>query len=464
MISRRKFLMYGAASLAALSVPARVFSKSVEETVLNARAESIQLLPPGYPQTDIWGYDGLMPGPLVRLKQGARLAKTLLNSLPQPTSTHWHGLRIDNVMDGVAGLSQRPVETGGRFDYDFVVPDAGTFWYHAHNRSVEQVARGLYGALIVEEPDAPDVDREETLILDDFLVNPNTAQINPNFDSRGVRSHAGRIGNFTVTNGRHDLTLNCKMNERLRLRLINAANARIFVLALSEMKGWTVALDGMPLDDPEPLTGTLQIGPGQRADLIVDITAEKGKQAHLVRVDNNRGYSQVPFPVTGVASNTRRGAPSALPPNPNMKVTGLTNALSAHLRMEGGAMGSLVAATFEGEKKSFRRLVRANQFWAFNGMVGMTDAPFLDVSKGRTVRMTIHNDTFFPHAMHLHGMHFREILKNGELGPLRDTLLLLRDETREIAFMADNPGRWLFHCHMLSHAESGMTTWLNVSA
>ena len=86
-------------------------------------------------------------------------------------------------MDGVAGLTQPAVEPGQAFDYDFVAPDAGTYWYHAHNRSVEQVARGLYGALIVEEDEAPEVDREEVLILDDWLLDPETAQINPDFDS-----------------------------------------------------------------------------------------------------------------------------------------------------------------------------------------------------------------------------------------------------------------------------------------
>ncbi|MCG7860503.1 multicopper oxidase domain-containing protein, partial [Flavihumibacter sediminis] len=94
------------------------------------------------------------------------------NKLPQATSLHWHGVRISNAMDGVAGLTQDAIPTGETFDYDFAVPDAGTFWFHAHNRSVEQVARGLYGALIVEEPIAPDVDRDEVLILDDWLLNP----------------------------------------------------------------------------------------------------------------------------------------------------------------------------------------------------------------------------------------------------------------------------------------------------
>ncbi|EAQ22967.1 multicopper oxidase, putative [Roseovarius sp. 217] len=136
-------------------------------------------------------------------------------------------------MDGVAGLTQAAVEPGESFDYDFVVPDAGTYWYHAHARSIEQVARGLYGALIVEEAEAPEVDREEVLILDDWLLDPETAQINPDFTSAHSRSHAGRMGNFVATNGQYGLAIDVRQNERLRLRLINAANARIFVVDIA---------------------------------------------------------------------------------------------------------------------------------------------------------------------------------------------------------------------------------------
>ena len=133
------------------------------------------------------------------------------------------------------------------------------------------------------------------------------------------------------------------------------------------------------------------------------------------------------------------------------------------LEMSGGAMGRLDAAILDGRRRSFGQMVEANQFWAFNGTVGMTPTPLAELARDEPVHLAIRNDTAFPHAMHLHGMHFREIAADGTLGPLRDTPLLQRGETREIAFAADNPGVWLFHCHMLSHAESGMMTWLKVT-
>lgn len=463
MTTRRNFLLNGVASVSTLAVPgiAHALTPKFEEFV--ARPAAIQLAPPSYAKTEIWGFGGGMPGPELRITQGERVQRSFLNELPQASSVHWHGIRIDNAMDGVAGLTQAAVEPGASFDYDFVVPDAGTYWYHAHARSFEQVARGLYGALIVEEAEAPDVDREEVLILDDWLLDPKTAQIDPDFNSAHSRSHAGRMGNFIATNGRYDLSIDVRQNERLRLRLINAANARIFAIGVAGMEGWTVALDGMPLVKPQRLGEALVLGPGQRADIIVDVTAETGETAHLVRNDGNDGVSQVAFPVTGRASAARRDTPAALPRNAKMNVAGLENAVPVRLNIEGGAMGRMRSAVLKGERKSFRELVGENEFWAFNGTVGMPDTPLADLGLGQTVRLEINNDTSFPHAMHLHGMHFREIGEDGTLGQLRDTITMFRGETRTVAFVADNPGDWLFHCHMLSHAASGMMTWMRVT-
>ena len=176
MQTRRQFM---ASSVAAIGVfgggltrPAR--ATSVFET-LEAMPATVQLAPDGYPATDIWGFGGTAPGPTLRVAQGARLQQRFINNLPQASTVHWHGIRIDNAMDGVPGLTQDAVAPGESFDYDFVVPDAGTYWYHSHNQSVEQVARGLYGTLIVEEADGPDVDRDEVLVLDDWLIDPETA-------------------------------------------------------------------------------------------------------------------------------------------------------------------------------------------------------------------------------------------------------------------------------------------------
>ncbi|MFW8595047.1 multicopper oxidase family protein [Cribrihabitans neustonicus] len=464
MLSRRKF--FGAAGAAALAAglpgQGRAALTGIEE--LRAAEADFQLLPPDYPETRIWSYGGRTPGVEIRVPQGGRVQRRFVNALPQASTVHWHGIRAANTMDGVAGLTQDPVPPGGSFDYDFSAQDAGTFWYHAHNRSAEQVARGLHGPLIVEEAAPPDVDAEAVLVLDDWRLDPKTGQVDPVFDAPHDRSHAGRMGNFVATSGQPSWSLGVKRHQRLRLRLINAANARIFSLGLAGLEGWTVALDGMPLAEPQPLSGPLVLGPGQRADLIADVTADDGEEAFLVRADRDGGYAQAAFPVRGTASAARRSAPGPLPPNPKMAVTGLADARVLRLDMEGGAMGSLRTAVKDGEKASFRQMAQANQFWAFNGVVGMADTPLATIARGETIRLSIRNATAFPHAMHLHGMHFRTVAPDGTLGPLRDTVLSLAGETQEIAFTADNPGDWALHCHMLSHAASGMMTWLRVQA
>ena len=430
---------------------------------LEARKGAVQLAPSEFPKTEVWGYDGLAPGPVLRHPQGGRLQRQLVNSLPQPTSVHWHGIRIDNAMDGVPGLTQEAVPPGGQFDYDFALPDAGTYWYHAHWASPEQVGRGLHGALVVTEAEVPDVDRDEVLLLDDWRLNPEDGQIFADFDNMHDRSHAGRLGNISTCNGLYDAVIPVKQNERLRLRLINAANARIFTLALQGMSGWVMALDGMPLPEPIVASEALVLAPGQRVDLIVDITASE--EALLLRqAANGEAWVQVAFPVRGQAASQPREVPAPLPPNPNMATAPLAEARPLDLHMQGGAMGGMASASYQGETLGMRDLARKGQFWAFNGISGRTDHPVARATLGEALQIQLHNDTAFAHAMHLHGMHFREVLAGGTYGPMRDTLLLGRDETRSIAFVADNPGKWLFHCHMLGHAASGMTSWIEVSA
>ena len=169
ILTRRKLLQGSAALGAATLSPHMGLAQNEGFTSITARLASMQLAPDGYAQTDVWGYEGLTPGPTIQVAKGARVQRQFVNELPQASSIHWHGIRIDNTMDGVSGLTQDAVEPGQTFDYDFVAPDAGTYWFHAHNQSVEQVARGLYGALIVEEDEAPDIDQEEIHIPPLFI-------------------------------------------------------------------------------------------------------------------------------------------------------------------------------------------------------------------------------------------------------------------------------------------------------
>jgi FtsP/CotA-like multicopper oxidase with cupredoxin domain len=457
MWSRREVLSLIGAGAALPGLPAL----AAAPVTLEARPGTAQLAPPDMPETAIWGYGGTAPGPVLRVRQGERVRVNFRNGLEQPSTIHWHGMRITNAMDGVPGLTQEVVAPGASFDYDFIAPDAGTYWYHPHNRTWEQLARGLYGALIIEESSPPQVDRDIPVLLDDWRLTAEAAIDEASMGALHDWAHAGRIGNWVTANGDGEANWPVKRHERLRLRLCNVANARIFDLALKGMQGWVVALDGQPVP-PAPVPERLTLGPAQRADLIVDVSAGEGTEAALAVVERDAAYAAVLFPVAGAQRAAPMPAPGALPPNPVALASDLMNAASADLIMEGGAMGRMAGAMLDGKQTPVRDLARQGYAWAFNGVAGMPVTPLIKVELGRTVRLRMVNDTAFPHAMHLHGHHFQTVSDGRTTGPLRDTLLMQRGETAEIAFVADNPGNWLLHCHMVEHTAAGMITWLRV--
>lgn len=454
----RRSVLGGLGAAPFLSVPAWASAP-----VLTAREARAQIAPQGYDSTPVWTYDGSVPGPEIRVRQGERVSRLLRNELSDATAVHWHGIRIDNAMDGVPGLTQNAVGAGESFLYDFAVPDAGTYWYHSHNRSMEQVARGLAGPLVIEEASgAPDVDHDIVLMLDDWRLDPETVEIAP-FGNFHDLSHAGRIGNIVTTNGRHEWSMPVRQHDRLRLRIVNAANARVFRLRLKGLDGWIVALDGMPVARPVPADIDLDLAPAQRIDLIVDVTAETGSVADLVSLERDGGYSVAGFSVATGGSRSRRDAVQPLPPNPVAEAGDPAQAPLVTLRMEGGAMRGLGPTRHNGEVKDGRALMQDGQFWSLNGQAGLDDTPFFDLPRGAVRRVSLVNDTAFPHGIHLHGHHFHVMNSDGSAGVLRDTILVAPGETRQILMVADNPGDWLLHCHMLGHAMSGMNTWFRVS-
>lgn len=258
---RRRILSAGVfgALAAAAGQGAFATQAAVPPRLLTARRGAVQLVPPPHPPTTIWGYDAGVPGPELRLRQGERLRITVENLLDEETTVHWHGIRLPNAMDGVPHLTQKPIAAnGGKFLYEFNVPDAGTYWYHPHQRSFEQVARGLHGALIVEEHEPPVVDRDITWILDDWRLDRD-ASIRGGFGNYMDLSHAGRIGNTVTVNGKIAEAFAVRAGERIRLRLINAANARIFALEFSGHSPRIIALDGQPVAAHVPEGGRIDV-------------------------------------------------------------------------------------------------------------------------------------------------------------------------------------------------------------
>ena len=462
-LTRRAVLQGAAVSL----LPLPAMAVAAPPRILRAAPALAPVAAPEHAETRVWGYDGSVPGPTLRVRQGDTLHVRFENGLPQPSSIHWHGLRLDNAMDGVAGLTQPPVPPGGSFDYSFTAPDAGTFWYHPHFRSWEQMARGLYGALIVEEPAPPAVDRDLVLMFDDWRIDEAGQVDEASLGSMMDASHAGRLGNWLTVNGRSRPEIAVAKGERLRLRLVNAANSRILSLAFEDHLVQVIAIDGQPVAPYPAEHGVVVLAPAQRVDLIVDAGLDPGSRTAILAVSarDRLESAYLAYDRARVRRESPSAAPIRLPDNPLPKRLDLDGAKVVDLVMEGGAMGRMGAATFRGRRLGIRELAQQGMIWAFNGVAGRTDTPLLEVPRGRTVAIDMINDTGWPHAMHLHGHHFRVVWRNGKVTPgepWRDTVLLDRGEKARIAFVADNPGKWLFHCHMLEHQAAGMSTWISV--
>tara|TARA_R110002096_G_scaffold22170_1_gene71446 strand:- start:4897 stop:6165 length:1269 start_codon:yes stop_codon:yes gene_type:complete len=404
---------------------------------LTAEPVQVQLLPSDSAATSMFGFNGSMPGPELRLRQGERLKIDFQNNLTQGSSVHWHGLRIENAMDGVPGLTQEVVNAGDSFQYDMAPPDAGTFWYHSHNVSQEQVAKGLVGALIVDEINPPDVDHDVTVLIADWRLLDGGA-FDEEFGDLMSLSHGGRMGNYARTFMSQETV---KKGDRIRLRLINAAADRIFPLVLTGAIGKIVALDGMPLSEPRAFDN-ISLAPAQRADLIVDAVQD----IEIGMLTRGPTFPLGKLTIEG-ENTTRIASPIPLLPKNNV-ATPAQPSQNLTLTMMGGAMGNRHGGS---------------DIWAFNDISGLPTEPFGSFSRGETARISLVNDTAFPHGIHLHGHHFNEVNDDGSLGDLRDTALVDAGKTTDILCVFDNPGKWLFHCHMLSHQAAGMKTWINVA-
>jgi len=406
---------------------------------LRLRAEEItqQILPDGDGATPMLGFNGSMPGPELRVRRGERVVIDVENGLEEGTAVHWHGIRLENQMDGVPMLTQEMINPGDVHTYSFVPPDSGTYWYHSHYISHEQVARGMMGPLIVEDDTPPDIDQDITVLFSDWQMREDGSLIDDYTDMHSA-SHGGYMGNFArafVSKSR------VQLGDRVRLRLINAATNRIFSVAVSGVSGQVIALDGMALAEPRPFSD-LVLAPAQRIDLIVDVTGP----VSFDMASRQGPYRLADLEVEG--TNESRQSSPIMPLIPHDLPRPIEATQLLMLTMMGGAMS---------------RRHGGDNIWAFNNVSDLPTDPFGSFNRGETVRMTMVNDTAFAHGIHLHGHHFFEVNSDGTLGDLRDTTLVEAGKSRDIICVFDNPGRWLLHCHMLSHAVGGMRTWVNVA-
>jgi FtsP/CotA-like multicopper oxidase with cupredoxin domain len=282
MMSRRQFLGQTLACIVTLPAGAEPSPPQEGFQFLEAREGRLQLLPAPATPTAIWGYNGEVPGPLLRFKKGEEVKIRLVNRLPQPTSLNWHGVRIVNGMDGVAGLTQEPIPPGGTFDYRFTPPDSGFYWYHPHVLPFigEQLDRGLYGVMIVDEPEPPTADHDMLIVLVDWKLDDKN-QI-AGFGLASGAAGAGRIGPLVTVNARAlPTTKTLPPASRLRLRILNAAHSRVMVIAFTGITPFVLAIDSQPCEAFEPARNMIPLGPGARFDVMFDLPGDPGSDANI---------------------------------------------------------------------------------------------------------------------------------------------------------------------------------------
>ena len=460
MLSRRNFTKRSLASFLLTALPSVVFAKN---KIINYKlsAEKSNFNFDKNFTSDLWLYNHENPGPLLKANKGDILKVNFTNNLDEPTSIHWHGIKNINKMDGVPYLTQDPVQPGETFSYEFPVNQSGTYWYHAHFESWKQVAKGLYGPLVVNDKTDDLIEDDIVILADDWRLNKKYQIDEKSFGSLMDWSHAGRVGNWLTINGEKSPQYSIKANSRARLRFINASNARILKFGCSLKNNNIIAIDGVAVTPM--LVKDFTLAPGQRIDLLIN-TVDLLK-VDFFEISHTKRLKAFSLNVTKANNETRDITDINF--KSNWVLPKLNKAKTISIRMQGGAMGNLAKANLDGVEKDFRNLATEDKkLWAFNKDIGSYEYLLATVKLNQVVILDVWNDTRWPHSMHLHGNHFfvksKEFKDNSDYIS-RDTYLMQAGEKAKLIFLADNPGKWLFHCHMLEHAASGMISYIDVA-
>ncbi|WP_347125481.1 multicopper oxidase family protein [Microbacterium sp. SY138] len=418
---------------------------------------------------------GSIPGPVLRVRAGDTLQATVRNDLPFDTSVHWHGLALRNDMDGVPPLTQQPIAAGDSFRYEFIAPDPGTHWFHPHVGA--QLDSGLYGALIVEDPNEPlRYDDEWVIILDDWLdgVTATPDEVLEELrkgmgDMGGMEDMFMRMGNMLMgadsdllggdagdvyyphylINGKptgDPAQFTGAPGTRVRIRLINAGGDTAFRVALGEHRLTVTHTDGYPVDPLE--VDSVLIGMGERYDVIV--TLSDGVFPFIAEAEGKRERA---FAIVRTGGGQAPAVDVEIPElgEGRQVATAELFAAASDAQLDRRATDRTIELILTGSMAKYD--------WGFNGKRFDMNDPLRDahaIVAGERVRLTVTNDTDMWHPFHLHGHAYQHT--GG--GPRKDTSIVLPGQTLNLEFDADNPGRWMTHCHNIYHGEAGMMTVL----
>ena len=368
--------------------------------------------------------NGTSPGPTIRVRQGQLVEVTFVNeSVDAGATLHWHGVDVPNAADGVAGVTQDAVPVGGRFVYRFVAEDAGTFWYHSHQVSHEQVERGLFGALVVDPADGP----PSAEVVDEVAV---------------LHVYAGQ---HTLNGAATDASVRAPAGTRARIRVVNTDQGTAAVWASAPFR--VAATDGQEVTGPTDVVGEkVAVPAGGRVDLTI-VVPDAGARVHV------GGARSILIGPEGAA------VPKVRQPARTLDLLGY---------------GSPAPTGFDATRpdRDFDYVIdrrigvidgRPGSFWTINGHL-FPDVPMFHVATGDVVRFRVVNNSGEVHPMHLHGHHVVVLSKDGVAAHgspwFVDSLDVHPGESYEVAFVADNPGIWSDHCHTLQHAVDGLIAHL----
>ncbi|PMC36362.1 copper oxidase [Bacillus sp. UMB0899] len=438
-----------------------------------------------------WTFNGSVPGPEIRVQEGENVKINLKNELKDPVTIHWHGLPVPNNMDGIPGVTMNAVQPGDSFTYEFKASVPGTYWYHSHQDGVNQLDKGLYGSFIIEDKGDKKYDKDYILVLDEWMSNMESMQMeDENTDSTNMEGmdHSNmdmgsepedmsdmgtsEDANSDETTAGHDMDsmydtftingksgkdvtpLSVKEGDKVRIRLVNAG----FMSHKIHLHGHdfkVISTDGQEITDPEVIKDELiTIAPGERYD--IEFTADNPGDWYLeCHGDMESSQGMKALIQYEDFSDENVDQPNEKENLPTFDLTSYGKEKKAEFSLDQKydleyTMDLNTVSDESGEKYTINNKTYPN-------------TENIQVKEGDLVKVKlVNNSETDDHPMHLHGHFFQVLSKDGKPiqgSPIiKDTLNIKPGEEYVVAFKADNPGNWMFHCHDLHHATAGMVT------
>ncbi len=449
----------------------------------------------------MYGFNGQVPGPLIRVPQHATIMVRFHNRIDLPSSVHWHGVRLDNRSDGSVGVTQEAVAAGGDFVYTIHFPDAGIYWYHPHVREDIEQAMGLFGNMLVDAPDADyysPANQEQALVLGDILIQADTlipfGRESPDF------ALMGRVGNVLLVNGEPGYELHAHRGEVVRFYLTNAASSRTFNLSFGGASIKLLASDVSRFEH-EARVPSVILAPAER--YIVEVRFDRPGRYALVNavqaINHFRGEFESEVDTLGIVTvDSTPAAPDHGPAFDRLRANVAVSrdierfrpyfdkapdkGLTLTVRTTGLPLATVQFMTIDTAyyapvewvdgMPDMNWLSSARQVrWVLRDDADGREDEAIDwhVKQGSVIKLRIYNDptSFHPmqHPIHLHGQRMLVVSRDGV--PTRnlvwkDTALIPVGATVDLLIDASNPGAWMLHCHIAEHLGAGMMLVMHV--